>query len=164
MSWLERLLAWRYHPWLALPARLYLGVVFLGASFHKIAQPGSFALDVATYQFLPTSTVNAFALVVPWVELFTGGLLIVGVLVRPAALLTSALMVAFMIALGWALYLGLDMPCGCFASQTVADEDPISLMTMARDAVWLGLGLYVLAVDHRPIGFMTLLERRKHAA
>ena len=58
---MNRLLAWAGHGWLALPARWYLGFVFLLACQHKIAHPGAFALDVATYGILPLSLVNLMA-------------------------------------------------------------------------------------------------------
>ncbi|MFC1643012.1 MauE/DoxX family redox-associated membrane protein [Myxococcota bacterium] len=155
-SWIS----WRGHRWLGFPARLYLGWVFLIACVHKILHPGSFAVDVATYQFLPLSTVNLFALTVPWMELGAGALLVLGIRVRAAALVVSGLMVSFMIALAWALHLGLDMSCGCFASQAAAENDPISWHTLGRDAGWLLLGLYVLFFDHHPIGLETLKRRQ----
>jgi uncharacterized membrane protein YphA (DoxX/SURF4 family) len=144
------LLAWRGHTWIAAPARLYLGFVFVYASFHKIAHPATFALDVATYQLLPLELVNLAALILPWVELLAGVMIIVGFRTRAAALLIAGMMVVFMVALGWALHLGLDMSCGCFASSS--DEDPISWRTLLRDGGWLALALYVLICDRRPLG------------
>ena len=149
----------RLNRWLALAVRLYLGWLFLDASWHKIAHPASFALDVATYQFLPLYLVNVFAIIVPWVEAVTGVLLLVGARVRAAALLVVGMMIAFMIALAWALHLGLDMSCGCFASQGAVGEDPISGWTMLRDGTWLALGLYVLFADKNPLGMDTWMAR-----
>jgi uncharacterized membrane protein YphA (DoxX/SURF4 family) len=133
--------------------------VFIFAALHKIADPGMFALDVATYQFLPLSLVNLMALILPWVEVLAGGMLIIGFRTRAAALLVAGMMVMFMIALGWALHLELDMSCGCFAS--AAEADPISGMTLLRDAGWLLLALYILFLDRRPIGVDRLLARRR---
>jgi putative oxidoreductase len=132
--------------------RLYLGGLFVYASVHKIAHPSSFALDVATYQLLPLWSINAFAIVVPWLELLAGALLILGVRVRGAALTVVTLMVAFVVALAWALAHKLEVSCGCFASQAVRDQDPISWRTMLRDTLWLGMALYVLFGDRRPLG------------
>jgi uncharacterized membrane protein YphA (DoxX/SURF4 family) len=145
------LATWRGHALLALAARLYLGGVFLVACWHKLLHPEAFALDVATYQFLPLWAINAFALVLPWVELLAGLLLVAGVRVRAQALLIALMMAAFLVALAHALHLGLDMSCGCFASSG-AEADPISWKTIVRDAAWLLLALYVLAFDRRPLG------------
>ena len=116
---------------------------------------------MATYQLLPLQLVNITALVMPWTELLAGILLLLGLRVRAAALLVCAMMVLFMIALAWALHLGLDMSCGCFASDSKAD--PISGLTMLRDAGWLALAAYVLVFDRNPIGLDRLIERRKQS-
>ena len=157
---MNRFLNWRGHAWLAVPARLYVGAVFLMACYHKILQPGVFALDVATYQFLPLSMVNLFALTVPWIELVVGAMLVLGLRVQAGGLIVSGLMVSFMVALAWALHLNLDMSCGCFASQAAAEDDPISWHTLLRDSVWLVLGLYVMVFDRRPIGLERLVVKR----
>jgi len=151
---------WPGHPWLALPARLYLGVVFLLACYHKILHPDQFALDVATYQFLPLALVNVFAVTLPWVELGSGAMLVAGWKSRAAALLVALMMAAFMVALASALDRGLDMSCGCFASSAVAEDDPISFMTLVRDGVWLLLAMYVLCFDRRSVGLDRLLVRK----
>jgi putative oxidoreductase len=151
--------SWGGHAWIALPARLYLGYVFLWACWHKILDPAAFALDVATYQLLPLPLINLLALVLPWVELLAGAMLVVGLRVRAAALLVVGMMAAFMVALGWALHQGLEMSCGCFAAAST--EAPISGWTMLRDAAWISLALYVLLFDRAPLGVDGWLQRRR---
>ena len=152
---------WPGHRWVAFPVRLYLGGLFIAACTHKIGHPASFALDVATYRLLPLSTINLFAVIVPWVELMPALMLILGIRVRAAALVTCGLMIFFMVALGWALVQGLDMSRGCFASQSAAKYDPISWRTMLRDGTWLALGLYVMCLDHQPLGVESLVRKRR---
>jgi len=147
--------------WLLLGARVYLGLVFVIASWHKIMVPEIFALDVATYQFLPLWATNGFALVLPWVELLAGVMLILGLRARAAALLALCMMLSFILALLWALHLGLDMACGCFASQAATTEDPISWHTMVRDLVWFALALYVLTLDQARLGLDRIFLSRK---
>lgn len=161
---MNRFIEWRGHAWISLVVRLYLGGVFLAACYHKILQPQVFAVDVATYQFLPLWSVNLFALILPWVELFAGLMLIVGVRVRAASLLVMGMMIAFMVGLAWALYQGLDMSCGCFASQAATEDDPISWHTLLRDSVWLVQSIYVLVFDRNAIGLERLLItwRKRH--
>lgn len=155
---------WRGHAWIGLPIRLYLAYVFLLACFHKIIHPELFAIDVATYQFLPLQLINIFAITLPWVELAAGVLLVVGWKSRAASLLVALMMVAFIIALLSALHKGLDMSCGCFASNAVAEEDPISGLTVIRDSVWLGMALYVMVFDRRPLGLELLTPPRTSRA
>ncbi len=138
--------------------RLYIGSVFVIAALPKIASPYDFALSVATYQILPLSAVNLFAIVVPWLELSAGMLLIAGFWTRPAALIASALMVMFIVALSIALAKGLDINCGCFASSDAADE--IGYRTLFRDFSWLVLSIFLLFFDNGRIGLDGFLQRR----
>ena len=154
---MTRLLRWPGHAWISLPVRLYLAWVFILACLHKIADPYQFAIDVATYQFLPLWAINAMAIVLPWTELFVGVLLVVGWKVRPAALLVAGMMVMFMVALAWALTHDLQMSCGCFASQAM-DEDPIGATTVLRDLSWLALGVYIVLFDREAIGLEQTLS------
>lgn len=149
-------LLWESHPWLRvalLGARLYLGGVFVAASLHKIADPGAFAVDIATYEILPTLWVRPAAATLPYVEIAAGLALIVGYCTRAAALIVSALMLVFMAALASAMARGLEISCGCFAAQTL-ETDPIGWQTMFRDAAWLALGMAILLLDRRPLSLI----------
>lgn len=144
-------LNWPGHAVLGLALRWYLGLVFVTACWHKLLHPASFAMDVATYGILPLALVNPTAIILPWVELAAGIMLIIGYRARVGALLAAAMMLVFVAALGVALARGLDISCGCFASQGLAD-DPISGWTMWRDLGWLAAALYVFLLDRRPLG------------
>ena len=150
---------WRGHAWLALAARLYLGVIFLWAAWHKVLHPESFALDVATYDILPLDLVNLQAIILPWVEVVAAVLLMLGVRSRAAGMLVVGMMAMFVVAVSMAFAKGIDTSCGCFASAS-ASEDPISWRTIARDLVWLVLAAYVVLVDRAPFGLERWLERR----
>ena len=77
-----------------------------------------------------------------------------------AALLIAGMMAMFLVAICLALGKGLEMSCGCFASQGAA-EDPISWRTIVRDSGWLLLALYVLLLDRRPLGLDRLWLKEK---
>jgi len=133
-------------PPLDLIARFYLGGIFIYAAWDKIIDPYSFALSIATYQMLPTNVVNLMAITLPWLELATGVLLVVGTLTRPAVLLVNGMMVMFIYAIWSAVSRGLDMgSCGCFASEAAAEE--ISMGTVWRDVWWLVIGIFILVVN-----------------
>ena len=150
-------------PWLAVPARWYLGLLFVAAAWHKIAVPYDFAVDVATYAILPLGLVNAAAIILPWIELVAGVMLLIGLRTRAAALLIAAMMVVFVAALAIALARGLDMSCGCFVSQG-ATEDPISRLTVLRDLGWLALAVLVVLADRGFAGVDRWLERGRDEA
>ena len=149
------------HSIIALNARLYLAWVFITACLHKLADPTGFAIDIATYQMLPLVFINFLAIILPYIELGTGIMLVIGLKARAAALMVCGMMVMFMIALSYALMHDLSISCGCFASNAAAASDPISGLTMLRDSGWLILGLYVVIFDKRPLGVDHLLEMRK---
>ncbi|MBU0553901.1 DoxX family protein [Myxococcota bacterium] len=143
--------------WLALPARVYLGGVFLYACWFKIIDPSAFALSVATYQILPLGLINLTALLLPWLELVVGALLILGLWTRANALLCAAMLIVFIIAITSALYFDLRLSCGCFASGEAAHE--ISLETIWRDLGWLALALLLVWRGAGRLGLDHLIQR-----
>lgn len=157
---MSRLFTWKGHAYIGLAARVYLALVFLFACVHKIISPGDFAVDIATYQILPTVFVNPMAIVLPFIEAFAGTLLLIGLYTRGAALLICGMMAVFTAAVSIALANGLDMSCGCFASKGAA-EDPISWKTIIRDISWLMLSVYVLVFDDARLGLDGLLRKRR---
>ena len=126
--------------------------------------PEAFAIDIATYQFLPLVFINPLAIILPYVEFGTGVLLITGTKARAAALMVCGMMIMFMIALSYALIHGLSISCGCFASNAAAGSDPISWLTMMRDSAWLLLALYVVIFDTNPIGLDRIIKKKTAAA
>ncbi len=151
------------HSFVALAARWYLAWIFISACLHKIASPEAFAIDIATYQFLPLVFINPLAIVLPYVEMGTGIMLATGTKARAAALMVCGMMMMFMIALTHALINDLSISCGCFASNAAAGSDPISPLTMLRDTAWLLIAVYVLVFDKNPIGVDRWLKKRKSA-
>lgn len=146
---------------LALPVRIYLGVVFLMACVYKIADPAAFALSIATYDILPLSMVNLMAILLPWIELVCGITLIVGLWTRASALAVAGMMVMFIIALGIALARDLHMSCGCFASAEAGAD--INAGTMVRDGLWLAGAAFVMLADDGRWGLDGNLKRWRKA-
>mgnify|MGYP002750138979 CR=1 FL=1 len=131
---------WLTHPTTAFLLRIVLGCVFIYASLDKIKHPGLFAEAVYNYQLLPDVTVNLVAILLPWLELFSGSLLVLGLWMEGSILIVSGLMVVFIGALGINLARGLDVHCGCFITQS---SDPITILTLFRDSLFLLLAFYL---------------------
>ncbi len=104
-------------PWVGLVLRVFVGGFFLYAAIPKIIEPLAFATSIAHYGMLPTWMVNAYALVIPWLELLVGGALVAGYRTRINAVLSGGMLVMFTVAVAWAVVLGLKIDCGCFGSQ-----------------------------------------------
>lgn len=123
--------------------RLFLGAVFIYASYDKILHPLAFAQAVYNYRILPDYLINATALLLPWLELFIGLCLASGVLLHGAAALSTLLLVVFIGALAFNRMRGLDISCGCFS--TSSTEGPADMLTVARDIFFLIVSLYLAA-------------------
>lgn len=84
------------------------------ASLDKLMNQEAFSRAIYNYKFLPEIFINGLAIVLPYLELFTGLLLILGIFKRGSSLLIAVMLVVFLIALGQAYARGLDIDCGCF--------------------------------------------------
>lgn len=130
------------NSWIELVARWILGVTFIYASYHKIPAPAEFAKIVYGYDLFPGVSINLIAIILPFVELFSGVALIVGIYPRSAALIVNGVLLAFIIALSINLVRGHEFDCGCFS--LYASEDSVSSgEVVVRDIVCLVLGLHV---------------------
>lgn len=110
----------------------------LYASFSKIAEPKDFATLVDNYQFLPYALTNLMAILLPWVELYVGMSLILGIFVDGATLLTMGMMLMFIIALSQATIRGLDIECGCFTGAS-----KVGVRRILEDILWLAMTIIV---------------------
>lgn len=129
--------------WIGLAARLILGVVWLVAGGLKIPYLEESVLAVRGYQILPYDLAVVVGYLLPFVEVILGVLLILGLFIRPAALLSGLIMLAFVIGIAQAWARGLAIDCGCFGGGgTIALEEAQAKYPwdIARD-----LGLMLLA-------------------
>ncbi|NQU03913.1 MAG: DoxX family membrane protein [Syntrophaceae bacterium] len=144
-------------PVLALLFRLILGVTFLYSGIVKAADPVGFAQSIANYLILPDVMVNVSAILLPWIEIVAGGSLLLGVLTRGGALVSSVLLGIFTCALLISLIRGLDVACGCFSTSVEAGS--ITELYILRDIVFLGMGVHVLFYENGLASFRWLLQK-----
>jgi uncharacterized membrane protein YphA (DoxX/SURF4 family) len=102
------------HPWLTVRVQIALGAIFVAAALPKIADPPSFAHMIYNYRILPAALVNITALTMPWLELLTGLALVLGVWTRPARTIIAAMLLIFIVAIGFNLMRDNAIDCGCF--------------------------------------------------
>ena len=123
--------------------RIILGATFIYASLDKIAHPAQFAQIVHNYKILPSFLINLFAISLPWIELFCGIFLIVGIGVESSSLVLSFLLFLFAVAISYNVFIrGLDINCGCFTTSLTAKKQGAELLI--RDFILLGMGLQVI--------------------
>ena len=133
---------------LEISGRVILGAIFVYASLGKILDPAAFAQAIANYQMIPIWWSNAAALILPWLELVSGICLVSGKLVRGSALVIALMLIAFMGALGYSAYRGLDIDCGCFSLNSAASSQ--IYIDILRDAALLAIALAVLVRTRSP--------------
>ena len=159
MNCFKTLRALMAHPLLITLLRVSLGAVFIVASLDKIQNPEAFATNIANYRLLPYVLINGMAVWLPWMEIITGTFLVLGIWTRAATIIVCGLLVVFSIAIAQALIRGLDISCGCFA--TNPDSERMSLWTLIWDLIWLSWGILVWLFDHGHYSFSKLLNTRK---
>src|SRR5690349_18676598 len=111
--------------------RALLAALFLFAGTAKLVDSRTFANDVANYRLLPPPLVTPFAAALPGVEVACGIGLLDPRAARAAAVLATALLVAFTVAAMQALARDINLDCGCFGSVRA----PVTMLTVARDVV-----------------------------
>jgi hypothetical protein len=106
---------------------IVVGCVFLAAAYGKMKPlPGlawswasvktslaMFAIQVDSYEILPSAAANAVAHTLPYFELFLGLWLVTCIGQRFSAFLASLAICGFMIAITTAYFRGLKIDCGC---------------------------------------------------
>ena len=131
-----------FNSWIELIFRWILGVSFIYASWHKIVDPENFAKIIFGYYLFPGYTINLIAIVLPFIELFSGLFLILGVYPRSAALIINGMLLAFIIAISINLARGQQFDCGCFSFDD-AGYTYSAVQLLARDIVYFILGIHL---------------------
>jgi uncharacterized membrane protein YphA (DoxX/SURF4 family) len=145
----------RFQPVITLLARLVLGGVLLAAGGLKVFKPTESANAVAAYKLMPTELAHLIGYALPWLEVAIGLLLILGIMVRPAAILSGLIMVVFIGAIASVWARGMLIDCGCFGGG--GEIDP-SLASQVRRTYFIeimrdfGLALTALYLYFFPYG------------
>ncbi len=95
--------------------RWILGLIFVYASYHKIINPPHFAKIIYGYYLFPALSINLLAIILPFLELFCGAALILGIYPRSAVLILNVMLFAFITAITINLIRGHEFDCGCFS-------------------------------------------------
>ena len=109
-----------------LATRLLLGGLFVWMASAKVGHPTDFLKEIRLYHMLPESPgilLNSIAIALPWIEIFAGVALILGVLVRGSAACIATMLLIFTPAIlfrALAIWSGEGIPflqiefdCGC---------------------------------------------------
>ena len=140
--------------WLLFSLRVGIGLIFAYAGVTKLMAADQFADNIASFQILPNTLINIFALGLPPIEILAGLMMILGWHYRPANFCILVLTVIFALSLGQALARGLQVDCGCFGSSKPSVTK--TWLSLGRDALlFIGcLLIYVSSLkrEDKPLG------------
>jgi putative oxidoreductase len=128
--------------WMATLLRVLCGLLLFYASLDKLGAPAKFSEAVENYKVLDPALVPLAAVVLPWLEFFSGLCLLFGFRRRAAALLFCLLMALYGLSIGWDLSQDIDINCSCFSMDS---SEKITWLSVVRDFLFLGWGIVVAA-------------------
>jgi hypothetical protein len=127
--------------------RGFLGLVLLATATGKLLDVSGFAGILRSYQALPERSALSLAIAIPLAELALSAWLFSGRRAAGAALASAAMHMAYAAWSTAGILRGLTLPnCGCFG---VFWARPLDWITVAEDAVMVGLSLWLLALVRR---------------
>jgi len=124
MDWLYRLCRWT------------LGSIFIYAGGAKLLDPEVFAVLIEAYGIVPEGLLTPVAIGLPLLEVIAG----IGLLfdIRGSLALITGLLMLFMVILGYGIWIGLDVDCGCFGTEDPEAEAFHGLrLSLLRDLVMM---------------------------
>jgi uncharacterized membrane protein YphA (DoxX/SURF4 family) len=131
-------------------ARWLLGSLFVYLGLSKALHPEEFLKLIREYQFVGYPWINVIAAGLPWFEVFCGLLLLAGVAVRGAALVSIGMLVPFtllvlrrayiMAAQSHEAFCTIKFDCGCGSGEVVACNKFIENACLVLVAAWLVSG------------------------
>jgi hypothetical protein len=129
-SWSGFLHTWAYHL-----VRLILAGVFIYAGSIKLLDPPAFARSLAQFGLLPDPLLPVMAVGLPALELLAG----VGLIfeVRGSLGLITGLLALFLLVLGYAIWMEMEVDCGCFTVDEINAQNSVK-HAFLRDLVMLG--------------------------
>ena len=126
--------------------RTILGLVFIYSGFVKIIDTSGFSNSIYNYKLMPDLLINYLAIVLPWIELITGLLLILGITIKESALIINSLLIVFITAIVINLFRGLDINCGCFGT---GNGTKIGLAKLIENSILLFMGILLMLFDSK---------------
>jgi uncharacterized membrane protein YphA (DoxX/SURF4 family) len=128
-------LTWLYHS-----LRLGLACIFIYAGFIKLLDPRAFAHAIAQYDLIPETLLPLVAVGLPALELLAGTGLIFEV--RGSLTIILLLLLIFLVILGYAVWLNLDIDCGCFSADELDAQHRVKT-AFWRDLIMIGTTLFL---------------------
>jgi hypothetical protein len=130
--------------WINWGILILLAVFFAMAGGLKLFDPHAFHLAILRYRLVGPELAFAASLFVPWLEVTSAVALLFRAWRKAAIAMLLLLLVVFQLALGSAIWRGLDIECGCLGS---GGPDSSAGFALLRNFVLMGLFLIACKLD-----------------
>lgn len=95
-----------------LMVRILLGTVFLGSGISKLMAPQNFSVIIQSYGLIPDFWILPTAIILSILEVGAGLGLVLDI--HGSLAIITALLGVFIVILGYGIWMGFDVDCGCF--------------------------------------------------
>ena len=128
--------------------RLFIGIIFIYASYEKILDPAIFSKSINNFHLTENIiwVENLIALILPWLELIIGVFLVFGLFLEGTTSIIIVLLIFFIAILSQAVFRGIDVHCGCFKLEADVGTTDFRMELIKRigeDIIYLGLAFAV---------------------
>lgn len=100
--------------------RVLLCIIFLWSGISKLMAPKEFAVIIESYGLVPEAWILPLAIFLPLLEMIFGLGLLLDIKGSLAGI--TSLLMLFVVILGYGIWLGLDVDCGCFGPQDLESQ------------------------------------------
>ncbi len=148
--------------WIYKLTRWLLGGIFIYAGSTKLLEPKTFTVLIEAFGIVPESLLIPVGIALPALEVAAG----IGLLfdIKGSLAVIAGLLGMFIAMLGYGIWIGLDVDCGCFGPQDPEAEAFHSLkISLYRDMIMLAGVAYLYGwrqyIAIKPLGLTLFINR-----
>ncbi len=124
--------------------RLGIGALFIYAGSLKMSDPAVLAVLIDAFGIVPEGLIGPLSVLLPALELLAGAALLFDI--EGSLAIITGLLILFTAILGYGIWMGLDVDCGCFGPQEPEAKAFQGLRTsMYRDLAMLAGVVFLYA-------------------
>lgn len=154
--------------WIGLAFRVILAAVLIYAGVIKVFEPDGARNAILAYRIFDAGIATFLGWALPIGEIVIGLLLLVGLFVRWAGLVTALLMMGFVIGIASVWMRGYNIDCGCFGGGgdiTGEGKNWRYASEILRDLLFAGMGVWLVAWPVTALGLeRSSVEATMHEA
>ncbi|GAB3946997.1 DoxX family membrane protein [Corynebacterium tapiri] len=126
-------------------ARFFMAYIWITAGLHKIGNNLNVTQSIQAYDIFTPAWNHILAQLIGPLELAGGLMLLMGLYLRKSSLVSTIVLVLFIIGISQAWIRGLELNCGCFGPEEATTNYPKQYFeTIVRDLVFIALSVWTM--------------------